>query len=236
MFSTLPMSDATASPTVTQEGDAPGDAPGRGKSRRRRAGLSPARQQLADRYVALARALAKPFKKSFPHFWEEFESASLLALVEAAEAYQPGLNVKFSTFARRRIVGALVDVQREVCALNRPFEGAASPPPPPGGPPSYDEHCGGRVLGIACEPPVGWDLEAREALERLFRSLPPRHAEVCRRIYLRGQTQSQAALEMGLAQSRLSCLHRDALAMLGPEFLAFSRTRNRNGLADGAAA
>src|SRR4051794_5854259 len=83
-----------------------------GKSRDRRTPLTPTQQALAARYLPMARALAKPLKAAWPAARDEFESAACLALVEAAEAFDPSRNVKFSTFARYRIWGALRDVQR----------------------------------------------------------------------------------------------------------------------------
>ena len=58
--------------------------------REQRSPLSPARQRLAARYLPLARALARPLKQSWPQARDEFESAACLALVEAAEAFDPG--------------------------------------------------------------------------------------------------------------------------------------------------
>ena len=43
---------------------------------------------------------------------DEFESAACLALVEAARSFDPTRNIRFATFARFRIRGALVDVGR----------------------------------------------------------------------------------------------------------------------------
>jgi DNA-directed RNA polymerase specialized sigma subunit len=69
-------------------------------------------QDLAKRYVPMARSLAKPLKAAWPLEREEFDSAAMVALVEAAQSFDPTRNVKFGTFARFRIWGALRDVQR----------------------------------------------------------------------------------------------------------------------------
>ena len=53
----------------------------------------------------MAKSLAKPLKKNWPVEGEEFESAALMALVEAAQSFDPARNVKFATFARYRIWG-----------------------------------------------------------------------------------------------------------------------------------
>jgi DNA-directed RNA polymerase specialized sigma subunit len=51
---------------------------------------------------------------AWPGAQDEFESAALLALVEAAQAFDPTRGVKFTTFAHHRISGALRDLKREL--------------------------------------------------------------------------------------------------------------------------
>src|SRR5690349_18923074 len=82
-----------------------------------RSPLTAAQQELALRFLPLARSLARPFKMSWPSLRDDFESAACLALVESAEAFEPERNIKFITFARHRIWGALRDVQRSVLPL-----------------------------------------------------------------------------------------------------------------------
>lgn len=180
-------------------------------ARRRRAPLTEAQRALAADYVPLARALSKPLKAALPEARDEFESAALLALVEAAESFDPDRGIRFSTFARHRIRGALRDVQRSLVvsgwrddASNAPCVGHLVP--------ELEQH--GRVLGIQPDAPVGEDLEQTEAIERWLRRLPPKHAAACRQIYLHGKSQGEAARTLGCSQSRLSYMHREAMAML----------------------
>lgn len=185
------------------------------RPRRPRARLTPERQKLAARYVALARRAARPFQDGWPHYRDEFEGAALLALVQAAESFDPRRNVRFSTFAYHRIRGALRDVQRQFLEPTLPTELAlddGEPIPVEVLPPVTRRE--GRVLGVDPGPPVGWELEGRETLERWFRGLPRPHAEACRLIYVQGRTQVEAARLMGVSQSRLSAVHRLALEML----------------------
>jgi DNA-directed RNA polymerase specialized sigma subunit len=79
-----------------------------------RSQLTAEQQDLAATYMPMARALARPLKEAYPALRDELESAACLALVEAAESYDPARNVRFSTFARHRIWGALRDVQRNL--------------------------------------------------------------------------------------------------------------------------
>ncbi|HEU5117432.1 MAG TPA: sigma-70 family RNA polymerase sigma factor [Isosphaeraceae bacterium] len=178
------------------------------RSRRR---LSPERQALVVRYIPLARRLALPWKDRWPHAWEEFESAALLALVQAAVSFEPDRNVKFATYARHRIGGALRDARR---ALIPPSRLADVPDPQVDHHPDIIEQ-DGRVVGIEPDPPVGWEIDTIDAVDGWLGKLPPKHAAACRQIYILGKSQLEAAQAIGLSQSRLCSMHRDALQMLG---------------------
>src|SRR5689334_18139672 len=80
----------------------------------RRDPLPTERRCLAARYLPLARKMAKPLKMMWPCAEDEFESAACLAVVEAAQSFDPGRNVGFGTFAMMRVQGALRDVQRDM--------------------------------------------------------------------------------------------------------------------------
>ena len=183
-----------------------------GRTRRKRRALTPPRQRLAMRFVALAKSLSRPYKLRWPTFREEFEGTSMLALVEAAESFDPTRAVRFATFAQYRISGALRTLQSSIIATRKPAI--------PGGPPILPGDLGrtadgeGHILGIAPDPPVGWHHEAREVVDRWLRGLPARYAAACREIYVHGRTQVEAARVLGLSQSRLSDMHQRALEML----------------------
>jgi RNA polymerase sigma factor (sigma-70 family) len=189
--------------------------------RESRSPLTPAQQALAARYLPMARAMAKPLKAAWPVAWDEFESAACLALVEAAEAFEPERNVRFSTFARHRIWGALRDVQRGLVPLGWRADCGRAPAMVHLTPTCERR---GTVLGIEPDSDVGCDLEAIDSLERRLKSLPAKHAAACRQIYLHGQTQGEAAEVLGCSQSRLSYLHREALAMLNGSWQAAARS------------
>jgi RNA polymerase sigma factor (sigma-70 family) len=140
-----------------------------------------------------------------------------MALVEAAESFDPSRNVKFATFARLRIVGALRDVQRRMAPTG--WRSDASHAPSLG---SLGPHAElyGRVLHSQPDPPIGEEIQAVEAVEAWLRKLPPKHAAACRQIYLHGKTQAEAAEALGCSQSRLCYLHREAIAMLNGSWYA----------------
>jgi RNA polymerase sigma factor (sigma-70 family) len=177
----------------------------------RRAPLTAEQQGLAGRYVPMAKSLAKPLKTSWPIEGEEFESAALMALVEAAQSFDPSRNVKFATFARYRIWGALRDVQRSLITAG--WRGDAEHAPTICSL-TYDTEENGHVLNSEPDPPIGQELEAVEFVEHWLGKLPAKHADACRQIYIHGKTQSEAAEMMGCSKSRLSYLHKEALDLI----------------------
>lgn len=206
---------------VSEVGNA--TVPGTGRERRSgRAPLTAEQQGLARRYVPMARSLAKPLKRMWPSEGDEFESAALFALVEAAQSYDPSRNVKFSTFARYRIWGAMRDVQRRLVLVGWRVgvEGAPSVLSLP-----FDAEEHGRVFGTDEDPPVGTELESADWVENLLRKLPDRHAAACRAIYVDGKSQGETAELLGCSKSRVSYLNTESLALLN-DIIAYERRRD----------
>lgn len=177
----------------------------------RRTPLTNEQQGLANRYVPMAKSLAKPLKISWPMEREEFESAALLALVEAAQSYDPSRNVKFATFARYRIWGALRDVQRGLITAG--YRGDVAHAPSVSSL-FFDAEEHGRLLGTEPDGPVGAEFDAIEFVEHWLRKLPAKHAAACREIYLNDRSQGEAANLVGCSKSRLSYLHKESLELL----------------------
>jgi hypothetical protein len=75
--------------------------------------LTEDQQKLAVAYWPLARSLARPFKDQIPDASDEYESVACLALTEAARTYQTAQSLRFATWARHHIVGALRTARRE---------------------------------------------------------------------------------------------------------------------------
>jgi RNA polymerase sigma factor (sigma-70 family) len=187
----------------------------------RRAPLTAEQQGLAEKYLPMAKALAKPLKRSWPLESEEFDSAALLALVEAAQSFDPARNVKFATFARYRIWGALRDVQRALVTAGwrTDMENA-----PTLSTLTYDAEERGRVLMTEPDPPVGQEFESVEFVEHWLRKLPLKHAAACREIYVNGRSQGEAAEHVGCSKSRLSYLHKEAMEILNDAWAYQART------------
>ena len=179
--------------------------------RAKRVELTPEQQELTTKYMALARTIAKPMKLKWSQHRDELDSAAMLALVEAAQAYNPRRGVKFATFARLRILGALYDIQRYL--YNKAYSRHL-----PNAPREYryipgDEECS-ELLMTSSEAPIGSELESAEEVEHWLGALSPRHAQACRELYLRAKSQGQAADAIGCVKSRVCTLHAESLDRL----------------------
>jgi RNA polymerase sigma factor (sigma-70 family) len=191
----------------------------------RRAPLTAEQQNLAEKYLPLAKALAKPLKRSWPQESEEFESAALLALVEAAQSFDPTRNVQFATFARYRIRGALRDVQRALILAgwrgdveNAPTVSTLT----------ADAEERGKLLMTNLDDPVGQEVESVDFIEHWLRKLPSKHAVACREIYINGRSQGEAAEAVGCSKSRISYLHREAMEILNDAWAYQARSQAKS--------
>lgn len=184
--------------------------------------LTPPQQELAVRFLPLARSLARPLKQMFRHWTDDFESAACLALVEAARSFDPSRNIQFATFARFRIRGALYDVGRSMSLAGWDGDHANAP-----GvvrlTPLNEEF--GILRHPAMNREVGAEVDAADAVEEWLRKLPRKHAEVCRRCYLDGKTQAAVAEELGVSQSEVTRLHRQSLDLLSEPYRATGEAR-----------
>jgi RNA polymerase sigma factor (sigma-70 family) len=146
-----------------------------------------------------------------PRATDELRSAAYLALVEAAQSFDPSRNVDFATFARHRIEGALRDVRRQeirsACcrtpAMTRDV-----------GIVTRDLESGSWILGAMPAQPVGSHLEELELVQTWIKKLPRLQSQAFRHIYLEGKTQEQAAALLGCSAPTLSRLHKEAIATI----------------------
>ena len=139
---------------------------------------------------------------------DELKSAAYVALVEAAQTFDPVRNVNFATFARHRIRGALIDFRRSWLGPSRMRKAV--------GRPAFrrlniDDESQYSGLASTSSPLDGPDIEEVETLESYFRRLPKAQASACRLIYLDGKSQDETAALLGYSKAYLSRLHRDAL-------------------------
>lgn len=176
--------------------------------------LTESQKDLASQFLPLARGMCKPLKLLYPYWRDEFESAACLALVEAARSYDPNRNIRFATFARFRIRGALMDVGRTMILPG--FEDEEHPPGTVALTPYNEEH--GKVLVASEAPGVGTDVDAIDEVEHWLRKLPKRHAAVCRLYYLYGKTQAEIAEVVGCSQSEITRLHKKSIDLLSEPY------------------
>lgn len=87
----------------------------------RRSHSTDARNQLVEYYMPLVQKLAEIMaRKLWPRVSaEELASAGYDGLIAAVSAFDPARGVKFETYCRQRIVGAIRDWQREIDPLGR---------------------------------------------------------------------------------------------------------------------
>jgi RNA polymerase sigma factor (sigma-70 family) len=180
---------------------------------RARQPLTEEQQDLATRYLPLARSLASRMRHAWPGARDEFESAASLALVEAAQAFDTARGVNFATFARHRIVGALRDLRRELYSRGGRGD-VANARLPRFSRLAHDTEDQGHLIGAEPDEPVGAELELVDTVESWIRQLPRTHSLAFRHIYLDGKTQDEAAKLVGCSKAYMSRLHQEALTWL----------------------
>lgn len=186
--------------------------------------LTAAQQRLCSDPAALslaARIAARLTRNARPATRDEAHSAALYGLVIAAGQFDPAAGLRFSTFAAHKVRGAVLDALRmhapAGCRRNgrrppkvvgceiargRGDTASADDPPTLADLPSADL-------------PVGWEVDAADAVEALAARLRPQSARVVRAYYLEaGATLDRIGRRSGLSQSRLSQILRPALAHL----------------------
>lgn len=149
------------------------------------------------------------------HFLDEWESAAVFGLGQAAVAFQPDEGVRFWTFAHARVVGAILDAARRSFprGYRRSERRAAGQNGEAWQPPillSLSKEVGGTYLIPSEDLPVGWEIEEHDEIERHARRLTPPVARVFRVHYARSRLQSRTARILGLCESRVSKALRDA--------------------------
>lgn len=167
--------------------------------------LTPAQRDLAERHLTMAENLAQNFAERFAWLSDDFHSAASWALLCAARDYDASLGFLFGTYARYRIRGALLDVQRD--QYPRGYKRSRGPAPKVGG---LDE--------FEAEPVVrdspGDRADARLRLAAMIAGLPPRQRRAMTLTVLAGLDPPEVAEEMGLPADRVAWLIDDGVAQL----------------------
>jgi RNA polymerase sigma-B factor len=195
----------------------------------RRSGSRRDRDAVIERFLPLARSLARRYRRGAEPL-EDLEQVASLALLRAVEGFDPARDVAFSSYAVPTITGALkrhyrdygwsVRVPRELQELamriQRSSDAAAAAT---GEAPTAAQVA--RQAGVSVEKVI----EAREAqqalhadrgafdrvlLESLLEALDERERTIVRLYHLEELTQSEIGRRLGLSQMHISRLLRQA--------------------------
>lgn len=162
------------------------------------------RNALVEEHRWLAERIAKSVGRDVPpQMRTELPGTAIIALTECASSFDPARGVAFPLFAQQRIRGACLDSIRRRHYTN----GTAT---------EYTREASERRLDVEQAPPeaalISEDTKAR--VMEAIASLPGRYAVLIFLHYIEERTLEQIAPTLGVGASRLSQLHREALAKL----------------------
>lgn len=163
---------------------------------------------ITPKVIATARRMARFAAMKVPHLADEFESAAMFALADAASRFEPERGLKFLSFATPRIRGEIQDVMRRQYMLTGARRMADRPSIL-----SLDEEAEGgefakdvryRDLIASDDLPVGWELESEDEVRGLLRR--GWKGRLLARVYLEADhgTLKLAGEAEGISESRVS--------------------------------
>lgn len=184
--------------------------------------LNEQQRELATRYISVALSIARQFSRSWKWLQDDLEATALLALVECARNFDPSYNVKFSTFAKHRIHGSLINFRKRfVQAHKRKL--------------AHDSES--QELWFSVKPNSNLNqseisdlelnsakqdrtdrsiiaYEIRDDLEAKLKALPSIHQQVMCEVYLNHLNLKETALKIGYSVSRVFAIHRESIQIL----------------------
>jgi RNA polymerase sigma factor for flagellar operon FliA len=153
-------------------------------------------------------------------FWTSLEDRTqdaYLGLIDAARSFDPEKGCTFKTHAGRRIIGAMIDAEREagvgpVVKISRRARenGEAEIKVVQIQAMDVPDQRGNRTLFasdlvfVDDSPPVSDDIDRRDAIDRALSGLPAKERAAVRLYWLDGMTKKQAAAVLDLSESRVS--------------------------------
>jgi RNA polymerase sigma factor (sigma-70 family) len=166
-----------------------------------------ARNALVEQHRDLAAQIARSVAGTIPfHMRTDLASVAEMALVKAADSYDPGRGVVFGAYAQQRIYGACIDSikgprYRENSAAELTAESAS------------------RIRDTAAGPDASViqaseQREGRQRIARAIEILPARLAVIAWLHHMEGQTLEVIAPKLGIVPSRVSQLHTEALKLM----------------------
>lgn len=177
-----------------------------------RAGEASARASLIERYLPLAREVARHAHVGWSAVadGDDLASAAFLGLIDAVDRFQPDRGVPFEAYARLRIRGAIIDELRRLDERGRSAE--------------TDRPRAVSLDGLVEDEWQAFLAHADDAIddaferedlrgrvERALDMLPPRQREVLARYYGDELTLREAGARMGVSEARACQLHGRAI-------------------------
>jgi RNA polymerase sigma factor for flagellar operon FliA len=165
-------------------------------------------RELFDKYRTLPRRLAVKYKQKLPACVDvdDLEQCGLMGLMEAAKKFDPARGVRFTTYAGRRILGAMVDGIRDMDWGPRYAHGK-------GGPTMVSmeavvsEGGDGKITLLeaidARTPDPGLELAQTDAYDHMVSCLPWRWREIVSNYYGGEYTSRELSESLGLTESRI---------------------------------
>ena len=206
---------------------------------------------ITERELALARQLAAKFASmnGTAHLQDEWESAAMLGLAEAAGNYDPDRGTSFRTHAFRRIWGAILDASRSQmpAGFRRSWLRRARAVDPDARPPetrsldwSYESQDGDwrgpvklanlLVDEASVDDPVGWEIEYHDDVEEMSHHLPITIGPKFHAFHTSASSMRVVGERLGCSESRVSqCVtqaHRYLSENLGAEEAAMNESLN----------
>ncbi len=167
--------------------------------------LTPLQQRVAATPRALSTAdyIASTYTLKLPHLEHDIRSAAYFGLIDAAQRYDPS-RYQFSTFAARRVRGAIQDALRSLAPRGYTRNASSAP----------RRESDGSLDHASPSLPVGWELDSIDAIDSLTAALPDRERAVLRLYYAHGLNLKQIGARLGFSESLACQAHVRALTLL----------------------
>ena len=181
-----------------------------------RAGDASSRAALIERYMPLARGLARRVRLVDVPLADadDLASAAFLGLIDAVDRFEPGRGVPFEAYASLRIRGAIIDEVRRTDERGRSTGPEVQPKILSLDGLAEDDW---RQFLTASDESVHEQFEhedLRGRVEGALDQLPPRQREVLTRYYADSLTLREAGVRMGISEARACQLHGRAIVNL----------------------
>lgn len=164
------------------------------------------KHELIIKFIPLAHNLAKKYSARFPRFRDDYMAAARLGLVQAANRFIPKKKTLFSTFAKRRIKGALLDMHRSLDLQGYRRKTETRPRVESF---SFQNF----IFSEDRETPEAL-LEAEDNILSIIHKVSEYEYPVFKGIYIDHKTHKVIAAEMGVPLNRVAYLHRTGLERL----------------------